>query len=238
VAAVQFQNPFGGVVEEVAIMGNRHHSAGEAVQELLQPVHRFGVQVVGWFVQQQHVGFGQQQLAQRHAALFTAGQHADDGIPWRQAQRIGGHFQLLVQAVAIGGRNDGFQARLLGRQCIEIGIFFGIGGIDSIQLGLRFKDFAQRAFDFLAHGLGGIQLRFLRQIADIQVRHRHGFAFDILVHASHDLEQGRLARAVQTEHADLGTREERQRNVLQNLAFRRHDLADAVHSKYVLSHVN
>jgi hypothetical protein len=42
--------------------------------------------VVGGLVEQQHVGARQQQLAQRHAALLTAGQGADLGVPGRQAQ--------------------------------------------------------------------------------------------------------------------------------------------------------
>ena len=46
----------------------------------------------------------------------------------------------------------------------------------------------------------------------------------------------RLARAVEAEHADLGAGEERQRDVLEDLALRRHDLADAVHGVDVLGH--
>ena len=55
-AAVEFEDPLGGVVEEVAVVGDRDHGAGEAGQELLQPFDRFGVEVVGRFVEQQHVG--------------------------------------------------------------------------------------------------------------------------------------------------------------------------------------
>src|SRR3546814_2984908 len=39
-AAVEFQDPFGGVVEEVAVMGDRHHGAGVAGEELFQPFDR------------------------------------------------------------------------------------------------------------------------------------------------------------------------------------------------------
>src|SRR5690606_7811991 len=46
-AAVELEDPLGGVVEEVAVMGDRHHGAGVAGEELLQPLDRFGVQVVG-----------------------------------------------------------------------------------------------------------------------------------------------------------------------------------------------
>ena len=72
VAAVKFQNPLGSVVQEVAVVRDADHSAREALQELLQPLHRFGIQVVGGLIQQQHVGLGQQQAAQRHTALFAA----------------------------------------------------------------------------------------------------------------------------------------------------------------------
>ena len=48
-----------------------NHLDAESV-ELLQPFHRFGIEVVGGFVQQQHVGLLQQQTAQGHAALFAA----------------------------------------------------------------------------------------------------------------------------------------------------------------------
>ena len=36
-------------------MGDGHDGAGVVVQEALQPGHGFGIQVVGRFVQQQHV---------------------------------------------------------------------------------------------------------------------------------------------------------------------------------------
>ena len=44
---------------------------GEIMQKPLQPGHRFGIQMVCRFVQQQHVRRAEQQLAQGNAALFT-----------------------------------------------------------------------------------------------------------------------------------------------------------------------
>ncbi|MOA49844.1 hypothetical protein D3C78_1727790 [compost metagenome] len=66
------------------------------MQEVLQPGDGIGVQVVGRLVEQQHVRRGQQQTAQGHTTLFTTGQDFDLGIPGRQAQRIGGDFQLAL----------------------------------------------------------------------------------------------------------------------------------------------
>ena len=216
-------------------MGDGHHGAGKALQEDLQPLHALGVQVVGGLVQQQHVGLGQQQLAQRHAALLAARELADHGVPWRQAQRVGGDLELVL-AVGAGGGDHGFEPALLLAQGVEVGIGFGVGGVDFFQPGLGRVDLAHGQLDFLTHGVLGVELRLLRQVADVQAGHRRGLALDLLVDASHDLEQRGLARAVQAQHADLGAREEAERDVLQDLPLGRHDLADAVHGEDVLGH--
>ena len=110
-AAVELQDPLGRVVQEVAVVGDADHGARVALQEDLQPLHAFGVQVVGGLVQQQHVGLAQQQPAQRDAALLAAGQRADQRVPRRQAQRVGGDLQLQVGVLAAGGGDDRLPAR-------------------------------------------------------------------------------------------------------------------------------
>jgi hypothetical protein len=54
------------------------------------------------------------------------------------------------------------------------------------------------------------------QVADLDAGLRPGLAEDVGVDAGHDLQQRRLARAVQAEHADLGAGEERQGDVLED----------------------
>src|SRR5439155_10011858 len=66
--------------------------------------------------------------------------------------------------------------------------------------------------------------------------HAHHLAVVVVVDAGHDLEQARLARAVHAEHADLGAGEEIERDVLEDGALGRHDLADAAHRVDVLGH--
>ena len=236
-AAVELEDPFGRVVEEVAVVRDRDHGAGETLQELLEPVDRLGVQVVGRLVEQQHVGLGQQQAAQRDAALLAARKHADLGVPRRQAQRVGGDLELQVGVFAAGRGDQRLELVLLGGQRVEVGIGLGVGGVHLVQALLGREHAADALLDRLAHGLAGLELRLLRQKADLQVRHRRGFAFDVLVEAGHDLQQRRLARAVEAEHADLGAGEKRQRDVLEDLALRRDDLADAVHGENVLRHL-
>ena len=233
-AAVEFEDPFGGVVEEVAVVGDGDHGAGEAHEELLQPFHRFGIQVVGGFVQQQHVGLFQQQLAQRHAALLTAGKVLDHGIPFRQAQRIGGDLHL-VRGIAAACCDDVFQAGLLGGKRVEIGIRLGIGGVHRIQLGLRFHHFAQGGLHFLAHGLGRIEHGLLRQVADLHVGQVLHLAVVFLVLQRHDAQHRGFTRAIQTQQADLGAGEEAEGDILDDLTLGRNDFAHAEHGHYILT---
>ena len=72
VPAVHLADPFGHVVQEVAVVRDRQHRAGVRAQELFQPQHRLGVQVVRGLVEQQQVGRFQKQPAQRHAPALAA----------------------------------------------------------------------------------------------------------------------------------------------------------------------
>jgi len=235
-AAVEFEDPLGGVVQEVAIVGDGHHGATEAAEELLQPVHGLGVQVVGGLVKQQHVGLGQQQAAQGHAALFTAGEVADDGVPGGQAQGVCGQLELQVGVLRAAGGDDGFQLALLGGQGIEIGVFVGVGRVDLVEALFGGQHAADAFFNGLADRLLGVHHGLLGQVADLDAGHRDGFALDVLVHARHDLEEGGLARAVHAQHADLGAREETQGDVFEDLPLRGNDLPDSVHGENVLGH--
>ena len=235
VAAVEFENPFGGVVQKIAIVRHRDHGTREALQEMLQPFHALGVEVVGRFVEQQHVRFGQQQSTQRDAALFAAGQRADLRVPGGQPQCVGGDFHLHVGIRAVG-RDDRFVFRLIGRELIEIRIGLRVRRVDLVELRLRLEDQAHALLDDLANGLGGVELRLLRQIADAHIGHRHRLALEVEIGTRHDAQQAGLARAVESEHADLGAGEERERDVLEDNALGGHDLAHPVHGVNVLSH--
>ena len=73
VAAIELENPAGDVVEEVAIVGYCNHSARKFFEEFFQPEYRVCIQVVGGFVEEQHIGLRQQQSAQGNTATFTTG---------------------------------------------------------------------------------------------------------------------------------------------------------------------
>ena len=238
-AAIEFQDPLRHVVEEVAIVGDRDHRARVLLEEVLEPRHRFRVQVVGRFVEQQHVGLGQEQPAQCHAALLAAGQLADHRIPRRQAQRVGGNFELALQFPAADRVDLVLHLGLLFHELVHFIVRHGLGelvadGVEAIDQALHVAD----AFaDHFAHRLGLVEQGLLRQVAHLDARLRARLALDVLVDAGHDLQQGGLAGAVQAQHADLGAREEAQGNIAQYDALGRHDLANPVHGVNELSHL-
>jgi hypothetical protein len=104
----------------------------EKREELLEPIDGLGVEVVGRLVEQQHVGLGQQQLAQGHPALFAARDASMVRLPGRQAQRIGGNVQLVAPIAGRG--DDGLELGLLGRELVKVGIRLGIGRVDLVEL--------------------------------------------------------------------------------------------------------
>lgn len=120
------------------------------------------------------------------------------------------------------------------RQRVKIRIGIGVLGIHFFQTFLCGSHFAETAFHFLAHGFFRIKLRLLRQIADFDVAHRHGFALKFFIHARHNPQHGGLARAVQAQEADFRAGEERKGNIFNDGFLRRHNLAHAQHRIDVL----
>ena len=131
--AIELENPFGRIVEKVAIVRDRDHRARKTQQELFEPVDALGIQMVGRLVEQQHVRLRQQQLAQRDAALFAAGQRAEHGVPGRQTQRVGRDLHLML-GVLPRGRENGFVLRLLSGQVIEIRVGLRVSGVNRFEL--------------------------------------------------------------------------------------------------------
>ncbi len=235
--AVKLQDPARYVIKEVTVVGDRHHGTFEVVQEAFQPGDGFGVQVVSRFVEQQHVWLFQQQTAQRDAAAFTTGKFFDFGVPVRQTQRIGGAFQLHVQVMTVVRLDDLFKLALLRGKFIEVCVRFSVLRIHFVQTFQRADHFSHRFFHGLTHGVFRVQLRFLRQVTHFKTRLRARFPFDIGINTGHDAQQRGFTGTVQAQYADFCPREEAQRDVFQNMTFRRNHFADTMHGINELSHV-
>ena len=118
-------------------MRDRDDGAGEALQELLEPFDALRVEMVGRLVEQQHVGFREQQPAQRDAPFLAAREHRDARVPRRQAQRVGGDLELLLERVAVLREEDRLELRLLGGERVEIGLGIAVLCVDRLELAAR-----------------------------------------------------------------------------------------------------
>src|SRR6201996_3904045 len=75
--AFEGQDVGSDAVEEPAIMADDDGAAGKILQRLFQRAQRIDVEIVGRFVEQQHVGARLQHLGEMHAVAFSARERAD-----------------------------------------------------------------------------------------------------------------------------------------------------------------
>ena len=139
--------------------------------------------------------------------------------------------------MSVSRLHDILQFRLALCECVKIGIRFRIRGIDLVQLLHRLLEVPQPLFDIAAHILVGIELRLLRQIANLDAGLGACFTLDLGIDAGHDAQQRRFTGAVETQHANLCAGVEGEGDITQDLPFGRNDLADAIHSVDILGHI-
>ena len=64
---------------------------------MLQPCHRFRIEMIGRFIQQKHIRLFEQKPAERNAPPLSAGDDIDRRLRRRTPQSIHSLFQLTVQ---------------------------------------------------------------------------------------------------------------------------------------------
>ena len=88
--------------------------------------------------------------------------------------------------MGIPGLNNFFQLALAFGQCIEIRIRRGVVQENLVQLFQCIHRLADTVFNIAANIFVGIQLRFLGQVAHMEIWHRASFALDVGIQAGHD----------------------------------------------------
>ena len=193
-AAVQFQNPSGHMVQEVAVVCHGNHRTLVLLQVLLQPVDTLGIEVVGGLVQKQDVRLLQQQPAQCHTSAFTSREMFHALVFRRTAQGIHGPFQFAVQIPGIGSVNDVLQFGLSDEEFLHLVRILVIFGqteflVNLLVLSQRVHNGLHALHDHLFHRLGRIQIRLLSQISYRIPRREHHFTLIGLVQSGDNLEQ-------------------------------------------------
>src|SRR5262249_15976003 len=72
-AAIEFEDPAGHVVEEIAVVGDDQDRAGIVAQMALEPTDGLGVEMVGGLVEQEQIRLLKKQPAERHPTPLAAG---------------------------------------------------------------------------------------------------------------------------------------------------------------------
>ena len=110
------------------------YRSGVLTQVFFEPQHRLGIEVVGWLVEQEHIGLLKQQAAQGPAPFFAPGQHVDDSLGWWAAQGVHRPFELLVEFPAVEMVNFLLDLALPGNQLVEVSIGVTKRFVDLLKL--------------------------------------------------------------------------------------------------------
>ena len=217
-------------------MRHRHDRAGVFGEEPLEPGDRLRVEMVRRLVQQEQVGRAEEEAAERDPPPFAARQRGHVAVAFGQAQRVHRPVERGVQRPQILAVDLVLDERLLGEQGVEVRIGLGEAGRDRVETVEQLAQRADAVLDVFAHVLVGIELGFLLQEADRrawrELRHARGG----LLATGHDPKQRRLAGAVRTEHSDLRSGQEAQRDVCQHLPVRAVELVGPEHRVDVVTH--
>ena len=217
-------------------MGDRDDGPGIGLEEALEPRHRLGVEMVGRLVEQQKVGPLEQEAAQRDAPLFADRERGDVGVAGRAAQRVHGDVEMTPELPAVDRVDLLLKLRLLGQERVDLVRIELLGearrdGVEAVEdrLGRGHPE-----HDVAEHVERRVERGLLGQQPDAHAVGRPGLAPDIGLEPGHHPEQHRFPRPVEAEHADLGARQERERDIAQHLLAAREYLVQAPHHVDVL----
>lgn len=195
-----------------------------------EPGDRLGVEMVRRLIEEQDVRLLQQQATERNTSPLAARQHGNRCVLRRAAQRIHRQFQATVQVPGVEMVELLLQCRLLGDQRIHIGVWIVEAFIDLVVASQQIDDVLHPLLDRLPDGERVVEARFLFQKTDSVPWSNDGLTEKkIAVHACHNAQQGRFAGTVESNDADFSAVEVGERNILEHLSVRRHDLADSDH---------
>ena len=191
-------------LHELDVVGDHQDAAGVAAQELAQPGHRIGVEVVGGLVEQHRVGVREQDAGQLHASALTARERAQRLVEHavRKVQVRGDRGGLGLGRVAAAGLELGLQAGVALHGPVPHGLV--LGGhllLGRAHAGDDLSKAARREDPVAGQLLHVLDLGILREVADRAAAGHGASGRDALAgqHAGH----GRLAGAVAPDQADL-----------------------------------
>ena len=187
------------VIHEHAVMRHKDHGSPEFQQEFFQPFHGVKVEVVGGFVQQQHVRSGGEHPGQLGPFAPAAGKLRQRLRPFRSVEAEAGKhgLRLLLRVVSVAG----FQIVLTGHEPGQRGFVSGCVGL--FPLRPEVAPVRQGALHPRQQGsIQGIVVKNLFHIAHPAFTGHDDPARIGLGRARHDPDERGLAAAVRTADAE------------------------------------
>ena len=189
----------GDVVHKLAVVADYHHRLAVVDKEVLEPADRLDVEVVGRFVEQQHVGVLQQHLGQFDAHAPAARKFAclpvEVSALKTQAEQC--LFHVLLKVRHVNGIELFAQRGHLLNQChVVLALIVGAFGqlaVKVVKVSLHFVQVGKGLACLFKHGASVLGHEVLRQVGYHSVfwgRHRTTCGF---AHTGQNLEQGAFA---------------------------------------------
>ncbi|RMQ07034.1 hypothetical protein ALQ09_05660 [Pseudomonas viridiflava] len=212
-AVIQVGHVRAHAVQEVTVVGDDDHQAVALGEDVFQPANGVDVQVVGWFVEQQHFRIGEQCLRQQNAQL-PAGRH----FAHRAVVLLDADTQAQQQFAGTGLGSVAVHFRKLGFQlCHGHAVVFAHfrQRVDAVALGLDLPQL------FMTHDHGVEHREFfvgeliLAQLTQSYVRLQHHLTARRLKVATEDFHEGGFAAAVRANQAVTVTGAKLDRDVLE-----------------------
>ena len=231
---VELEDPSGHVVEEVAVVGDGDHRPRVVLQGALEPGHRLGVEVVGRLVEEEQVGPGEEEPAERHPAALPTRQGGDVRVSGRQAEGVHGDLERPIEVPGTGGIDLVLELALLGEQLVEVGVGLAHGRAHRVEPVHQCLYLAYTLGHVAQDVLGGIELRLLGKEPDSEAAGQPGLAGETVVFPGHDAQEGRLAGAIGSDDAELRPRIEGEVDALEHLPVGRIEPPQVTHGVDVL----
>jgi len=152
-AVVEFHDAVRHAVEKITVVGDKKTAPAILGEEVLNPLHRGHVEVVGRLVEQQEIGLGNDRAREGDPAHFAAGE------PVAGTVRIARQVQLLQHGVELGFK---IPAVVNHQLVFKLAVLGGIDR-DSLEFPLEFAEPTEAVGDVVADAAVVVQLEILRQ---------------------------------------------------------------------------
>ncbi len=217
-AVLEFEDPFRDLVQEVPVVRRYDHRSRVVFQVVFDPVDRFGIEMVRGFVEKQQVGLLEKDAAESDPAAFASGKLVDDHFVGRKNQGVGCHVQAGVDLPAAAG----IDLFLKDAHALHGLVHFFRGHFthpvgEVLILAEQLHGIGKSQLEILPNGFSHFQLGFLGDETDLHASGWLGLPLELLVDACHNPQDRGLSGSVLSDDPDLGSREETQVDVAQNL---------------------